>query len=896
MKKIPSAASLSVLALLVLAAGVYAMPVTAAPSSTTTSTASCTSLTNPFSVTGAIWGTPGAPISVYPGDQNVPLTVTLLFSGPCSSPQTTYELSLAGATSPTPFTGPNGITQPKDIGLNVTPNTIVTETFNLNINKSATTGITYYIPMIIQYANNTESNVITQLTQVPIALYGPVQLNFSTGTTNLVAGEVNNVTITIANSGSAASGPVTTTVSAPASVTLLNQLPATGALAPGGNASEVLKLFVPSSLTNTAFILTLTAKYLDAYSNNQTTTQTLGFMVSTPTAQFASSFVVEGAQWGSATSTTSPLPGTQDTPLVVSLQYLGSQPVTSLQGTIKLPTGITDLNGHSSAVAYSAATTNQYGAVQLTFYLDVASSVNPGSYNYTLDLSWMTSQSLGLTQTSVIMPPPIAQLQSSFLIQSATWQRAASSNSTVAASAASSTSPEPGSQDVPLVVSLQYLGTTSVTSLKGTLSMPSGVTDLNGHLTATAYAASVGADQVVTLTFNLDVASTMTPGSYNFTLDLSWTTPASVALTQSAVISPAPIVSSTATSFPLALKQSNSTVVAGTETGASFQLRNEGTAAIYSPTFALSVSSPLVLASISSSTPVSELGPGANATFLAQVTSSPSATAGIYSGTVTVTFTDSNGATHTQSFPVEFTLQGTIILILQDEAVSQTTTGFTVTGSILDEGTASAYYVSVSGLLGLNTATPVYLGEIDPNTPLPFSVTIPFTAPATLTSTSTSATSTRAGTSTTSASSSSSAFPGNFNRTLIGNTSRTFSRNGSFPAGGFPGGFLNGTRGAGSGTSANIAISLTFKDTFGDNKVQAFTVPTTVKTAAELSGGLGTTTSTASSSNAELKDIAYGVVAVVAATLIVGAFMTRRYRSKRRASLPSDQRGEQSVI
>ena len=35
----------------------------------------------------------------------------------------------------------------------------------------------------------------------------------------------------------------------------------------------------------------------------------------------------------------------------------------------------------------------------------------------------------------------------------------------------------------------------------------------------------------------------------------------------------------------------------------------------------------------------------------------------------------------------------------------------------------------MSGVLGATSATPVYLGEIDPNTPLPFSVTIPFVAP-----------------------------------------------------------------------------------------------------------------------------------------------------------------------
>jgi len=891
MKKNSFAASSIVLAILVAGFGfVAAFPLTAASAATS---GSCSQQTDPFSVTGANWGTPGSPISVYPGNQDVPLTITLLFSGPCSSPQTTFYLGLTQGPNVIPFLGLNGVQEPQDVSLNIAPNTLVTETYYLNIDQNALTGLTYYIPLIIDYSNNTANDVITQTTQVnggpltaPIPLYGPVQLNFAATPTNLTPGQVNNVTITISNTGSAASGPVSTTVTAPSGVSLFNQLATTTAIDPGSSVQQVLQVFVPASLSGSAFVLTFAAKYLDAYSNSQTATQTVGF---TATASVeTSSFLVEGASWGSGGSTTSPLPGAQDTPLVVSLQYLGSAPETSLRGTVQLPSGMTDLNGGGTAVAYSAATTSQYGAVTLTFYIDIASTVKPGSYNFTLALDWMTSQSSGLTQTSVLMPPPIAQIQSSFKVEGTTWERA--SNSTAAASTTTSTSPEPGAQGVPLVVSLQYLGTTSVVSLEGVLSLPSGVTDVNGHATATAFAATASTDQVVTLTFDLNFASTVKPGSYNFTLALTWMTPNSVSLSQTAVVSPPPVVSGTTTSFPLSVTQSSSTLSAGSQTATSFTLANDGNATIYSPTFSLTVGSPVVLASIGSPAPAAQIGPGSNATFTADVTSGPSATPGIYSGTLTVSFTDSSGTTHSQTFPVSFTLEGTIILILQNTAVSQTATGFTVTGTILDEGSASAYYTSISGLLGVNSATPVYLGEIDPNTPLPFSVTIPFPAPATIATRTTSAASTSsvsgsASTSSSSLSSSSRSF--NFSRTTSGN----FSLPGGF--GGF-GGFGNRSS-AGAGASVDIAISLSFKDSFGKTRAQAFTVPTTVKTASQLSTGPPTAVSS-SSSDTQLKDIAYGVVAAVAATLVVGGFMARRYRARRLASLPPEQRGEQSVI
>ena len=640
----------AILLSLLVTAGVYAVPASAASSPAAPNT-SCTSQTNPFSVTNAMWGTAGSPVSAYPGNQNVPFTVTMLFSGPCTSPQASFTLSLAQASNPTPFTGPNGISQPKDVSLNISPNTIVTETFYLDVNQNAATGLTYYIPMIIQYANNTLTNMVTQITTAPIALYGQVQLSFGAGTTQLLAGAVNDVEISISNTGTSVSGPVSATATAPSGVTLLNQLATTTTIDPGSTVFQALQLFVPTSLSGTAFTLTFTGKYLDAYSNSQTFSQSLGFLVSTPTVQAGSSFVVEGASWGSAASTTSPLPGNQDTPLVVSLQYLGATPVTSLQGIVQLPAGMTDLNGHSTAVAYSSASTNQYGAVQLTFYLNLSGNLRPGSYNMSLGLTWMTSQSLGLSQTAVISPPPISQLQSQFQVEGSTW-------GTITTAPA----PTPGTTNEPLVVTMQYIGTPSVTSLKGTLTLPNGVTDLNGHQTATAFAATAAPNQVIALTFNLDVGSTVKPGSYNYTLDLLWTTSVPLTVGQSSSISPPPIAATTTASFPLSVTQQNSTVVAGSQTSAEFQLTNAGTSPIYSPTFSLTVASPLVLAAIGTPVPIAELDVGKTTTFVAHVTSGPSAAAGIYSGTLTVAFTDSNGATHSQSFPVGFTLQGTVVL------------------------------------------------------------------------------------------------------------------------------------------------------------------------------------------------------------------------------------------
>ena len=149
MKKSSFAASSLVLALLVASLAVGAAPLKAASAATSSV---CTPQTNPFSVTDAIWGTSSSPVSPYPGEENVPITVTMLFAGPCTSLQASFVLSFGNPSDTVPFTGPNGITQSTtDISLNIAPNTLLTETFYLNVDQGAATGVDYNIPMTIQY-------------------------------------------------------------------------------------------------------------------------------------------------------------------------------------------------------------------------------------------------------------------------------------------------------------------------------------------------------------------------------------------------------------------------------------------------------------------------------------------------------------------------------------------------------------------------------------------------------------------------------------------------------------------------------------------------------------------------------------------------------------------------
>ena len=349
----------------------------------------------------------------------------------------------------------------------------------------------------------------------------------------------------------------------------------------------------------------------------------------------------------------------------------------------------------------------------------VPSSLLGSAVSVTLSASYDDAYYVSRTSTQTLGFYVISAAATQFQVADASW-------------GSSDPMPQPGDSNVPLVLTIQYLGTSTVTSLQGTLSLPAGFTNQAGGSTSTSYSEAIGSDQSVQLTFYLNLASSEPAGSYTFPLLLTWSTASASGLTQSLTASPPAIGQSpTAAAYLLSVTQLDNSVIDGALSTISFNVTNLGTRTISSITFQLSASSPIVVMSNSPS-PKSSLEPGQTETLTAVVSASPGATPGVYGGALSVSFTDPSGTQHTQSSSAGFVLTGTVQLVVQDEVISQTSTSLSVSGSLLNEGGVSAYYAqvtgSVRGFLGSN-ATAYYVGEIDPNSPVSFTITIPLSAP-----------------------------------------------------------------------------------------------------------------------------------------------------------------------
>jgi hypothetical protein len=149
----------------------------------------------------------------------------------------------------------------------------------------------------------------------------------------------------------------------------------------------------------------------------------------------------------------------------------------------------------------------------------------------------------------------------------------------------------------------------------------------------------------------------------------------------------------------------NTNVTTGQNSKVSFKVSDTGSYAISNPSITLSVTSPLVIISNSTFTYNGNVDPGSSFIFEPIISSSPSATLGTYPGTLTVTYTDQEGTLHTQTFYVGFVLSGTISLTAESESVTQSARTLAVSGSLLNEGTASAYYASIAGCVVQTNST-----------------------------------------------------------------------------------------------------------------------------------------------------------------------------------------------
>lgn len=502
-------------------------------------------------------------------------------------------------------------------------------------------------------------------------------------------------------------------------------------------------------------------------------------------------FNVIDAVWGISTSPQSAAPGDQADTLTVTLQYIYSATAETVETYLNLPSGFSVYNGSSVAYAATTGTFPTGATIQLSYALDLASTLSLGSYVIPMQISWTAAgyaYYLNDTVQVTVQLEGRPQIQVSYASGGSLTAGEVndvsfivSNNGSGAASAIYlSVSAQAGGvlNTLPQIQSLSagqstaetaevYVPTSSAgniftLAISGSYKDPYGSSEtmsqsLNIYVPSSSRAElqissnvqALAAGQVDTIPVNVTNAGTVALSEISTTLSVQ---PTSVAILSSlpsiqrlsaqssmteelSVYIPSSLQSSAlsitfATSFvqqggaggsatqslgfyttsmqvynaTLSVVPVNNSVVTAQNSKVAFKVENIGDSSVEKPVVTLSVSSPLIVLSNSTFGFSNSIAPGSFTIYEATVTSSPSATLGAYSGTLSILYYDQAGNQHTTQFAVGFLLTGTITLTAESETVTQSARTLSVSGSLLNEGTASAYYASVVAcVVQLNT-------------------------------------------------------------------------------------------------------------------------------------------------------------------------------------------------
>ena len=415
-------------------------------------------------------------------------------------------------------------------------------------------------------------------------------------------------------------------------------------------------------------------------------------------------FVVTAATWGTQSSAFSAGPGDVDVPLTVTMLYTGGCTLTAASFELELAQPLAASNGSNETTTYEVNTGTD-SVLSETYYLNIGAGAQLGTYHIPMHIGYNTSDFSGVFFQSANIS--VALRGSVSLVFSA------DTNNLV-----------PGSLNN-LTIAISNDGTGQATSISTSVQAPSQV----GVLSQIPEIHDLGPNSTSFQALQVFVPSTSSGSALSLTFTSSYYDAYLTPSTATQVLGFSVLTPQSNTSS-LGLSVVNDTATVGAQSTLEFVLVNEGESAVYTPSLAVSASTPVVMG-VAALNYTAALSPGHSIAYAVTVGSSPSSSPGVYSGTVTLTYWDAGGVQHTQSSPVGFVLVGSVQFVLQDVTVSQTATSVTVSGSILNEGTGTAYYAQVTGRVeaGSSSSQPSYIGEIDVNTPTPFTLTIPYPAP-----------------------------------------------------------------------------------------------------------------------------------------------------------------------
>ena len=331
-----------------------------------------------------------------PGSQDVPLTITLQYLYTYASVSAEFEIKLPNGVTSTAssVTGQDVNNATAFVVNRLDQGQIFQITLNLDLANSTSLGVYTFPSTIFWYAilsnsTNQPEVYLQQDLNLEANLNGNSKLSYFTNDTALTPNKINNVTLTLTNSGSGNVTDISTTVSASSTLaSVLNELPSSINLAAGASLNESLQVFVPQSAAGSIFALNFATTYLDPYQNQESITQSLGFFVNSLSNVSPLTYTMND---------TSLVPGGVNN-LTMILTNTGQETFTGISTVVSVPIASTAIPG-VSVVSQPATESSLAPGASVTLSFSVFVSATAAGTPITLALSSTYINPSGLSES-----------------------------------------------------------------------------------------------------------------------------------------------------------------------------------------------------------------------------------------------------------------------------------------------------------------------------------------------------------------------------------------------------------------------------------------------------------------------------------------------------------------
>lgn len=183
--------------------------------------------------------------------------------------------------------------------------------------------------------------------------------------------------------------------------------------------------------------------------------------------------------------------------------------------------------------------------------------------------------------------------------------------------------------------------------------------------------------------------------------------------------------------FPVSLgiNTSNNRLAGGLDNRFNITLLNSGGVLLSTIDVTLTIPSPLIIYG-DNHWAFESLEAGDSTLIPVVIYAPPSSVGTTYSGSLSLDYRDDYGDSHSDSYPIGLIVRGLIELIVYDEIVNpqpaKLGSKVSITATLLNKGNVAAMYVNASimpnAILDLTAESTAYIGEIEENSPAPFTL------------------------------------------------------------------------------------------------------------------------------------------------------------------------------